>query len=211
MPNWVKVAIDAWTFTGQLEDGRVFRTHRNGVSQIPGFLEDYAALGLGFVALYQLTFGRVWLDWARSLANSIVAHFWSESAGAFFDTADDAEELVTRPRDVTDNAIPSGTSLAVELLLILGDLFGDASYREKATRVLETIAEPMARYPTGFGHALGAADPVRGMLDDRKREVRINRGVPVSREVLAARRDPVVLKPADDCGPKPGYRRGVFA
>ena len=100
------------------------------------------------------------------LGDEILARFWDDETQAFFDTASDGEPLVTRPRDVTDNAIPSGTSLAIELLLILGDLFARREYTDRATHMLETIAEPMARYPTAFGHALGAADmAVRGAIE----------------------------------------------
>jgi hypothetical protein len=147
-------------------DSRVLRSYKDGIAKIPGFLEDYASVALGAVALYQLTFDRVWLERARRLADAIMARFWDDEAQAFFDTADDGEALVTRPRDVTDNAIPSGSSLAVELLLVLGDLFAEGEYTRRATYVLETIAEPMARYPTAFGHALGAADlAIRGAIE----------------------------------------------
>ena len=142
---------------------QVLRSYKNGVAKIAGFLEDYAAVALGALALYELTFERKWLDRARRLADAIITRFWDESAHALFDTAADAESLVTRPRDVTDNATPSGTSLAIELLLELGDLFADDRYSARARYLLETIAEPMARYPSAFGHALGAADmAVRG-------------------------------------------------
>ena len=153
-------------FASLVKDGRVLRSFKNGEARIAGFLEDYAAVALGAVALYQLTFERVWLDRARALAESMMKLFWDEEAQAFFDTAADAEALVTRPRDVTDNAIPSGSSLATELLLILGDLFDDKAHGARAAYLLETIAEPMARYPTAFGHALGAADmAVRGAVE----------------------------------------------
>ncbi|HEY8176141.1 MAG TPA: thioredoxin domain-containing protein [Gemmatimonadaceae bacterium] len=145
-------------FREMVRDGRVFRTHKDGSSRINGFLEDYAAIGLGALAVYELTFDRVWLERARELANATVRWFWNDEAGAFFDTPSDHEELLTRPRDVTDNATPSGTSLAVDLLLRLGDVLGDADMRRRASHVLETIAEPMARYALAFGHALMAAD-----------------------------------------------------
>ena len=145
---------------------RVLRSYKDGVARIPGFLEDYAAVALGAHALYQLTFDRIWLDRARTLADAIMLRFWDAGTQAFFDTANDAEVLVTRPRDVTDNAIPSGNSLASELCLLLGDLFGESAYTERARYLLETLAEPMARYPTAFGHALGAADmTVRGAVE----------------------------------------------
>jgi uncharacterized protein len=153
-------------FRELVRDGRVLRTYKDGVAKIPGFLEDYAAVALGAHALYQLTFDRKWLERAHRLADAIMSRFWDEEAQAFFDTASDAESLVTRPRDVTDNAIPSGSSLAVELLLVLGDLYANGEYTSRASYVLETLAEPMARYPMAFGHALGAADiAVRGAVE----------------------------------------------
>jgi uncharacterized protein YyaL (SSP411 family) len=153
-------------FRTLVRDDRVFRSYKDGVAKISGFLEDYAAIALGAYALYQLTFDRKWLERARRLADVIMSRFWDEEAQAFFDTADDAESLVTRPRDVTDNAIPSGSSLATELLLLLGDVFAHKEYSRRATYMLETLAEPMARYPTAFGHALGAADvAVRGAVE----------------------------------------------
>jgi hypothetical protein len=141
-----------------VRDGRVLRTWRDGVARIPGFLEDHAALALAFLAVYQLTFDRAWLDAAAELHASCVRWFWSDGAGAWFDTAGDAEPLVTRPRDVADNAIPAGTSLAVELDLVMGVLRGDAGARHRAEHVLATLAEPLRRSPLAFGHLLGAAD-----------------------------------------------------
>ena len=147
-------------------DGRVFRSYKGGIARIAGYLEDYAALGLGALAVYELTFDTLWLERARALADSIVRWFWDDETGAFFDTASDHEQLVTRPRDVTDNATPSGTSLAAELLARLADLLQDEDMRRRATYVLETIADPMARHPAAFGHALGVADlMVRGAIE----------------------------------------------
>ncbi len=156
----------AFLFRTLARDARVLRSYKDGVAKIGGFLEDHAALALGALALYQLTFDRMWLDRARALGDAIIARFWDDDAEAFFDTAADSEPLVTRPRDVTDNAIPSGSSLAVELLVLLGIYFDEAGYTARATHLLATVAEPMARYPTGFGHWLGAADlVVRGAVE----------------------------------------------
>ena len=153
-------------FRQLVRDDRVLRSYKNGAAKIPGFLEDHAAIALGALALYELTFDRTWLDRARRLADEILAQFWDGRAEALFDTASDAEALVTRPRDVTDNATPSGTSLAIELFLKLGDVFAAETYLRRGTYLLETIAEPMARYPSAFGHALGAADmAVRGAIE----------------------------------------------
>ncbi|MBI2796619.1 MAG: thioredoxin domain-containing protein [Gemmatimonadetes bacterium] len=142
-----------------VREGRVWRVvPRAGATPIAGVLEDYAALALGFVAMFELTLDATWLGRARTLAASIEAHFRDADTGTYFDTAHDAEALITRPRDPADNAVPSGTSLAVELELMLAEHDGDAAGRARAARVLASHAEAMARYPSAFGHMLGAAD-----------------------------------------------------
>jgi uncharacterized protein len=141
-----------------VRDGRVMRSHKEGVTRISGFLEDHAAVALGFLAVYELTFDEQWVGKARAIADAMIEWFWDDKAGTFFDTARDAEQLITRPRDVTDNATPSGTSLAIELLLHLAELQQDAEYRRRADFALESLAEPMLRFPTAFGNLLGCAD-----------------------------------------------------
>ncbi|HEY0969519.1 MAG TPA: thioredoxin domain-containing protein [Gemmatimonadales bacterium] len=137
--------------------GRVTRVYKDGRAHTQGVLEDHAAVALGFLALYELTFDRGWLEDARRITDAMVRWFWDDDAGAFFDTASDAERLITRPRDATDNALPSGTSLAAELLLRLGDLLNDDDMRSRAARVLGSLVDPMSRYGQAFGHMLGAA------------------------------------------------------
>ena len=155
-----RVAIESGTFlfTQMVRDGRVLRSYKGGQARIAGFLEDYASLALAALSLYELTFDRAWLTRARELGDSIVRLFWDDDVNAFFDTASDHEALVVRPRDVTDNAIPSGTSLAAELLARLAELYHDADARRRATWIIETQLQTMQRYPTAFGHALGVAD-----------------------------------------------------
>jgi uncharacterized protein YyaL (SSP411 family) len=141
-----------------VRNGRVMRSHKEGVTRISGFLEDHAAVALGFLAVYELTFEEKWVDRAREIAGTMIEWFWDEAGQRFFDTAQDAERLITRPRDVTDNATPSGTSLAVELLLHLSELRQDAEYRRRAVFTLESLADGMTPYPSAFGHLLGCAD-----------------------------------------------------
>ncbi|HJP86449.1 MAG TPA: thioredoxin domain-containing protein [Gemmatimonadaceae bacterium] len=141
-----------------VRSGRVMRSHKTGVTRIAGFLEDHASVALGFLAVYELTFDDKWVRLAREIADAMITWFWDDQTGVFFDTARDAEALITRPRDVTDNATPSGTSMAVELLLTLAELQHDADYRRRAVFTLESLADPMLRFPTAFGHLLGCAD-----------------------------------------------------
>ncbi|MHB1072751.1 MAG: thioredoxin domain-containing protein [Gemmatimonadaceae bacterium] len=137
---------------------RVFRSHKEGESRIPGFLEDHASVGLGALALYELTLDRAWLDRACALADSCLRWFWDAEAGAFFDSASDAESLVTRPRDPADNATPAGSSLAADLLLRLAVICGDVEYQRHAAWGVETHSEAIVRYATAFGHLLQVAD-----------------------------------------------------
>ncbi|HEU4586566.1 MAG TPA: thioredoxin domain-containing protein, partial [Gemmatimonadaceae bacterium] len=145
-------------FTKLVQGGRVLRSYRDGSARQTGFLEDYAAVALGALALYELTFDHVWLDRAVGLADAIATWFWNDELGGFFDTPRDHESLVTRPREITDNAVPSGTSLAADLFLRLAELTGDADLRHRAMHVLESVAEPLANYAHAFGYMLGVAE-----------------------------------------------------
>ena len=141
-----------------VRDGRAHRVAAEGAAPIGGFLEDHAALGLGFLATYELTFDHRWLAQAHAMATACERWFWDDSSGTFFDTASDAPPLVTRPRDAFDNAVPSGTSLAVELLQRLSALDEDAARTRRVGIVLASLAPLMSQAPLAFGHLLGAAD-----------------------------------------------------
>jgi len=149
-----------------VKNGRVMRSHKEGVTRIGGFLEDHTAVALGFLAVYELTFDHRWVERALEIARATIEWFWDDTLGAFFDTARDAEQLIARPREVGDNATPSGTSLAVELLLHLSELEHNTEYRRRAAFTLESLSEMITRYPTGFGHLLGCADTeVNGAIE----------------------------------------------
>jgi uncharacterized protein YyaL (SSP411 family) len=141
-----------------VKNGRVMRSHTRGVTRINGFLEDQAAVALGFIAVYEMTFEPEWIRRATELAHKMIELFWDDKIGAFFDTANDSEILIARPRDVTDNAIPSGNSLAVDLLVTLAEMTQDTEMRRRANFVVETLATPLLRYPNAFGHLLGVTD-----------------------------------------------------
>ncbi|HMA03038.1 MAG TPA: thioredoxin domain-containing protein [Gemmatimonadaceae bacterium] len=145
-------------FRELVRDGRVMRVHKDGASKGPGFLEDHAALALAAISLYELTLDERWLARARDVSEATVRWFWDDAAAGFFDTAHDAEPLIARPRELTDNAVPAGNSLAAEMLLRLGDLMGSAEDVRRGAWVLESLGEPLARYPIAFGYALGAAE-----------------------------------------------------
>jgi uncharacterized protein YyaL (SSP411 family) len=138
-------------------DGRLGRSWKDGRSTGEGVLEDYADLADGLLALYEATFDERWYTIARELADTILDHF-ADPTGGFFDTADDHETLVTRPKDPQDNATPSGGSMATLVLLRLAALTGEALYRDAAERAIATVTPYLARYPSGFAKWLSTAD-----------------------------------------------------
>ena len=137
-------------------DGRLGRSWKDGRSTGEGVLEDHADLADGLLALYDSSFVERYFVAARELADAILAHF-GDPAGGFFDTADDHEALITRPKDVQDNATPSGSSMAASVLLRLAALTGESRYREAADHAIATVTPYLARYPTGFANWLSAA------------------------------------------------------
>jgi uncharacterized protein len=137
-------------------DGRLGRSWKDGRSTGEGVLEDYAHLADGLLALYEASADERWFTIARALANVILDRF-ADPAGGFFDTADDHEALVTRPKDVQDNAVPAGGSMAASVLLRLAALTGEARYEQAAEQALATVTTYLARYPTGFANWLSAA------------------------------------------------------
>jgi uncharacterized protein len=145
-----------------LVEGRLRRAWRNGQAKLDAYLEDYAALANAFLSLYEATGDASRFTFARDLVETMIERFWDEPTGALFDTASDAEALIGRPRDLTDNATPSGTSLASEALLRLTAFTGDLRYREYAARILVALAPAMERHPSSFGHLLCALDDLIG-------------------------------------------------
>ena len=138
--------------------GRIFRTHKDGVSKLRGYLDDYANLVEQLLALYQATGEREWLDQAVIYNDAMLELFWDREQAAFFLTGKEHEKLVTPVRDVYDNATPAGSSVAVFNLLKLAILTGNMEYRSIAETNLESMHLPLTRYPNGFGYLLGAAD-----------------------------------------------------
>jgi hypothetical protein len=149
-----------------LVDGRLRRVSRDGVVGEPiGVLEDYGDVAEGLLALHQVTGERHWLDLACQLLDVAVAHFGGPSGG-FFDTADDAQQLVRRPQDPTDGATPAGFSSVVAALLTGAALTGRTDLRDIATTALGSAAPLVERYPRFAGWSAAAAEAlVAGPLE----------------------------------------------
>ena len=138
--------------------GRLMRTWKAGEARLKGYLEDYAMVAAALVALYEATFDRRWLDEARGLADEMLRLFWNDAIEGFYDTGGDHERLIVRPRNLYDNAVPCGSSVAIETLLRLAELTGETRYQQRALAALRPMADLMGRHPTAFGRFLCALD-----------------------------------------------------
>ncbi|MBI4444712.1 MAG: thioredoxin domain-containing protein [Acidobacteria bacterium] len=139
-------------------DGRMLRTWRDGQAKLNGYLEDYANLIEGLIALYEASFEEKWANEAARLANLMIEEFWDTQDGGFFFTGASHEKLVIRHKDFYDNATPSGNSMAAAALLKLWHLTGDRRFREYGSQVLERAAQMLKQLPVVFGYQLCALD-----------------------------------------------------
>ena len=159
-PAWIEAAVAAaeLSLTRHIVDGRLRRSSRGGtVGAAAGVLEDHAALADGLLALHQATGAPRWLDAAIDLLDTTLAHFLAD--GVLFDTADDAETLLHRPREVADNATPSGGSALASALLTASVLTEDGGrFRSAAEVALRSAGTVTRRYPRFAGHWLTAAE-----------------------------------------------------
>jgi uncharacterized protein YyaL (SSP411 family) len=142
-----------------LVDGRLRRVSRDGrVGEPAGVLEDYGCVAEAFCAVHQYTGDGRWLTLAGQLLDVALARF-AAPGGGYYDTADDAEQLVTRPADPTDNATPSGLSALTAALVTYAALTGEVRYREAAEAALATVAPLVSGHPrfAGYASAVGEA------------------------------------------------------
>ena len=160
-PDLVDAAVAAAEFVlTRLRDGggRLLRSWRDGRGGRPAFADDHGAMADACLTLYETTFDLRWFEHARALADELLRLFHDGKRGGFFQTGSDAEALVVRPKDLQDNAVPSGNSLAADVLQRLGHLTGEDEYEQAGVGALRLIRDAMAGAPSGFGHALCALD-----------------------------------------------------
>jgi uncharacterized protein len=127
---------------------------------VPAFLEDHALLALADLELFQATGDARWYDRAHALATDAHERFHDARGGGWFQTADDAETLITRPKETWDNATPAGTSVMVEVGLALAGLSGDLDWRDRAVDGLRTLQESARQMATGYGWLLRQLEAV---------------------------------------------------
>ncbi len=150
-PDYLETAQSLAEFLiGSMQkDGRLMRTWHGGLARHSAYLEDLAALAEGLLALYQADFDPRWYQAAVAQAEEILTNF-TDPAGGFFDTRQDHETLITRPKSLQDSPIPSGNTIAVSLLLKLASFSGENRYSDAAETALLAMQDLAQRYPTSF-------------------------------------------------------------
>ncbi len=121
------------------EDGRLLARYRDGEAAFPAYLDDYAFLVWGLIELYQATFKTGYLKRALELNRDMLDLFWDERDGGLFLYGEDSEQLIMRPKEVYDGALPSGNSVALYNMLRLSRMTGDTQIEERARQVMETF------------------------------------------------------------------------
>jgi len=137
-----------------VKDGKLLRTYKDGKAKLQGYLEDYSYFGVSLLDVFEINPELKFLERAQEIANYLVEHFWDSETNSFYMTADDHEKLIIRPKSNYDLSLPSGNSVAANLLLRLFHLTQDKKFLEISTKIMENQAQMAAENPFGFGHLL---------------------------------------------------------
>ncbi|MFN2606467.1 MAG: thioredoxin domain-containing protein [Acidimicrobiales bacterium] len=140
------------------DDGRWLRSWQGGRARHLAYAADHAALVGAFTRLAEATGEARWVAEAQAVADAMLSLFWDDANGGLFTTGTDAERLITRTKDVLDNAVPSANGAAAVALHRLAALVGDDRYRDRAEAIVALLAEPLRRQPLGFTHLLHAVE-----------------------------------------------------
>ncbi len=132
------------------ERKRLRRSYALGEAKLDGYLDDYAMLVSGLIALHRTTSQSKWLENAQQLTDQQLDHYWDTQSGGFFFTADDSESLIVRFKDPLDNAVPSGTSIAAENLAYLASVTGQERYAKKLHDTLASVTPMFRRAPAAM-------------------------------------------------------------
>jgi uncharacterized protein YyaL (SSP411 family) len=140
------------------KDGRLLKRYRDGDVSLPAHLDDYAFFTQGLIELYETTFDSNYLREALTLNQTTIDHFWDQLNGSFYFTADDAEDVLIRHRELYDGAVPSGNSVAAMNNLRLARLTGNTGLEEIAQKIAQAFSREIIQAPQAYTQMLCALD-----------------------------------------------------
>jgi uncharacterized protein YyaL (SSP411 family) len=158
--SYIQAASDAATFVLdelRTEDGRLLRTYGQGHAKLNAYVDDYAFIIDGLIALHDATQDRKWLDAADALMAKQIELFWDEANGGFFYTSNDHETLLARGKNPIDGARPSGGSVSAQNLVALGSRLNNPDYLAKAERTIQAVSGLFERAPSAVPRMVIAA------------------------------------------------------
>jgi len=136
------------------QNGKLMARYRNGESAYLAYAEDYAYLIWGLIELYETTFDGVYLKRALDLNHEFIDNFWDGENGGLFIYGKDSRELITRPKNIYDSAMPSANSVAISNFIRLSGLSGDQKLMDMASKTIEAFGEIILENPTPFSNSL---------------------------------------------------------
>lgn len=160
-PRYATAAAKAAAFilnNMRTDEGRLIHRWREGEAKVGGFLDDYAFFTWGLIELYEATFMPGYLKTAVELNKVMIEKFLDEAEGGFYFTAEDAEELPVRGKEVYDGAVPSGNSVAAYNLLRLGRITADPSLEDMAAKLLRAFSKSVAEAPAAYTQLMCAVE-----------------------------------------------------
>ncbi len=160
-PLYTRAAVRAVDFIYKKlrrTDGRLLARYRDGEPAFLAYLDDYAFMTWGLLELYETTFEAGYLRKAVELTRESLNLFWDVENGGFYFNGEDAEQLIARPKELYDGAIPSGNSVALLNLLRLARLTGDEELSEIAGKQINSFAAEVENHPTGYTFFLQGID-----------------------------------------------------
>jgi uncharacterized protein YyaL (SSP411 family) len=163
--RYIDAARDAARFlldTMKTKDGRLLHRFRQGDAAVAAHVDDYAFLTWGLLELYEATFEPGWLQSAIDLTRVQTDRFRDEEGGGYYFTADDAERLLIRRKEIYDGAVPSGNSVSCLNLLRLARITGDTGLAANARGILESFAGEVGAGPSAFTYLMTAVDFLEG-------------------------------------------------
>jgi len=135
-------------------NGALFHNYKNGKSTINGYLEDSAAVVDAFIALYEVTLDKKWINAAKKITDYAIEYFFDEDTSMFYFTSKEDAQMVTRTVEYRDNVIPASNSIMAKNLFVLAHHFDSKKYSDTATQMLKNVQPEMEKYPGGFSNWL---------------------------------------------------------
>ncbi len=163
--NWLKFAIEIFDFVSEsmVEKGRMAHSTRSGKTSGQGMLADYANMIDAALTLFEITSRGSYLEKAETWAMTVITHF-ATGDGGFFMTADDASDLILRPRSAADDATPNGNGTMVRNFVRLGAITGNARYDEQASKVVDAFSGDIAANPLGHTGLMNGFDQINRQI-----------------------------------------------